>query len=233
MKQNPYHKQKVEEEESIEKILRSNPIFLKDTVEINKVADILLPYSTGIEIECDKRDDYDENDFKSIPDIMDVQTDSREQRYRIPSGLKGFKCLFNIYEALKENSIPNKDAGHHFHIDFTDSWKYINRRSTDYVKEYILSELDKWKYKGTYNHRESNWIKWQDYFKTLEIRVCDMSFDYSYILNKILHCQEIAKKVKLDLRLFALNNQEKHKNQNTKEKEFNAEEIIKQRKVIL
>lgn len=208
MKQKQNQKLIVEVGESIESILRFNPIFLEDNIKVNKVADLLLPYSTGFEIECDRAKNFNEENFIKIPDILDVTCDYSEQRFRIPSGLKGFKCLFNIMETLKTNSIPNQDAGYHYHIDFTDVYDKLTKEFIDSQSSYILKELDKWNYIGTYNRKEVNfnalggvWVRFQSMFKTMEIRIGEMSFDYVVIINRILHCQEIARNIKINLKL--------------------------------
>ncbi len=233
MKQNLNLNHKQEEEESIKNILLKNPLFLENNPDIDMVANFLLPYHTGIEIECDKSTTFNKEYFEKIPDIIDIHIDSTEQRFRIPEGLKGLKCLFNICEALKVNSIPNSEAGHHYHIDFTDKWELINKDFLVNVEDYILKELDTWDYQGTYNRRAITldggacWVRFQTMFKTMEVRIGNMSFDYNYTLKNIIHCQKIAKELKTKT----------FKNLVKKEKEKDnkqyIETIIKNRKIIL
>ncbi len=222
-----------EEEESISKILKYNPIFLEHNEEVDKVANILLPYSTGFEIECAEGEGFDEDIFKAIPNIIDVNCSSFEQRYRIPTGLDGFICLYNIMENLKLYSIPNEESGYHYHIDFTDSWSLVTKESIELCENYILKELESWNYKGTYNSKQSRlncgavWCRFQTYFKTMEIRIGEMSFDYELIVSRILHCQEIAKQVKIMMegQYYRYLPKKKHE----KPKVDNIEEIINNR----
>lgn len=217
-----------EEAESIKDILITNPIFLKDNNRVNKVANLLLPYSTGFEIECNQSVNFNSKNFETIPNILDVNCDFCEQRFRIPEGLNGFKCLFNIIETLKTNSIPNENSGIHYHIDFTDVYDNINN---DFIKEnskYILEELDKWNYKGSYNKRfvtigsGAVWVRFQDVFKSMEIRIGEMTFDYEVMINRILHCQEIAFNLKIKIKT----------RKNTK-LPMNINEIINNRTIII
>src|SRR5690606_2245349 len=83
--------------------------------------------------------------FRNIPDIISVDNDNWEQRYRIPNGLKGIICLYHISKQLKLNSLLNPKSSVHYHVDCTDCYSEIAnivRKSTNI--EYILSELDTW-----------------------------------------------------------------------------------------
>lgn len=172
-------------------------LVIKDQATINQLNSI-IPYSTGFEIECDKSPIFDTKNFTNIPDIIDVNCDSTEQRYRIPNGLKGIICLYNICDQLRYNSLLNPASGIHYHIDATYKNEEI-QKVTLRNKTWILNELDSWEYKGTYNARDigigSYWIRLNS-LKTLEFRLGDMSFNFNYILKRISHCNSIVRRVK-------------------------------------
>lgn len=199
----------VEEEESINKILYLNPKVFDDIdIDVNKVADILLPFSIGIEIECDKLPTFNIEDFNNIPYILDVDIDSSEQRFRIPSGLKGLKCLYDISMMLYKNSLINVESGIHYHIDCTSFFDKITKDVLEENSKGILLELDDWEYKGTYNRREINfhmrhcWIRRQESFKTLECRIGEMTFDYKLLFLRIVHLSQIIKDLKYSCEYF-------------------------------
>jgi hypothetical protein len=202
------------------------------TKDAEEVGEYLLPFSVGIEFECDKQDHYNLDAFKSIPYILDVNVDSCEQRYRIPKGLKGLQCLYRLSLLLKENSVLNLGSGIHYHVDFTECFSKITAEFINTEKEYILTELDKWEYKGKYNSRNvviNNrcWVQVSSEFKTFEFRIGEMTFDYDLLFKRISHLMEITKKVKYNLNLYHLNiDRTSISNDRNKEKE-----IIKKRKI--
>lgn len=179
-----------------------------------------LPYSTGFEIECDQRETFDESSFRKIPNILDVRCDSGEQRFRIPNGLNGILCLYNISNQLVINSKINNGSGIHYHINCSDIWDLIYRHGvtqlnqfacqdspsvfiTDEDKENLLKELDAWKYKGTYNSRRvdtsHSWIRINSEFKTMEIRIGEMTFNYQQLIKRIVHANSIIRTLKRKL----------------------------------
>lgn len=148
---------------------------------------------------------------------MDVNNSYYEQRYRIPSGIKGIKCLYDIAFKLQINSIKTK-SGIHYHVDCTDlsqikENKYYEEDRNkslyhmDYLGKYselILSELDIWRYSGTYNKRAFtnggfSWIRLNTQFKTVEFRIGEMTFDYKVLLKRIVHINAIMRHVKNEL----------------------------------
>lgn len=176
-----------------------------------------LPYSTGFEIECDKADEYDEFCFTSIPDIMDVNNGSGEQRYRIPSGIKGLICLYNISHQLKINSVFT-ESGIHYHVDCTDLAELkVEERFYDEAKnrslydhkylykyeDLILEELDTWGYIGSYNKRQfssgGSWVRMNQPFNTVEFRIGEMTFEYQLLLKRIVHVNAIMRHIKNEL----------------------------------
>lgn len=181
------------------------------------VAKSILPYSTGIEFECDKAENYSEDFFISIPNIMNVNTDNLEQRYRIPSGYDGILCLYRIMELMKIYSIKYDDGGIHFHVDCTDFDKRILKERANENINKILSVLDTWNYTGgqsrgivddNYSYAGNNtdqkifsiqgtWIKFNS-LNTMEFRCVDQTFHFFELFPKIVQAQEIVKKLKLN-----------------------------------
>lgn len=177
-----------------------NPLILitvKDESIINRV-NKLLPYSTGFEIECFKSEFFKDSNFTIIPNILAVQTDDYEQRYRIPNGISGLICLFNICNQLRLDSKLNPLSGIHYHIDTTDCFEDLKKVALN-NQNWILNELDSWNYKGTYNARgidiSQRWIKF-NCLKTFEFRIGEMSFDYKVLVNRIIHANNIVKRLK-------------------------------------
>lgn len=167
----------------------------------------MLPFSTGFEIECDKLPSFNINDFESIPNILDVNIDNDEQRFRIPSGLKGLQCLYNISIALHKNSNLNLGSGIHYHIDCTSFFDKIEQDILHKNSEGILKELDDWNYKGTYNSRKVSysmghcWVRRQIGFNTLEFRIGEMTFNYQKLFLRIVHLNQIIKDLKYSCEL--------------------------------
>jgi hypothetical protein len=203
----------------IEEAVYNNPKSLSSIKDerLKKAIDSFLPYSTGFEIECDYDTNYSVESFKSIPNIMEVRNDDSEQRYRIPSGLKGLVCLQDICDQLRLNSKMNLDSGIHYQIDCTDWFELINQDVLDKHKDWILCELDKWDYKGSYNNRNvsmsgHSWVRTNREHKTLEFRCGEMSFDYNHLVTRIISANSIVKRVKedsngYDIMLDRLNNE--------------------------
>lgn len=187
----------------IEEMLFTNPLSLlaiRDKQVINQINN-LVPYSTGFDIECHEADNYDESCFTNIPDIMDVNNGCGEQRYRIPNGLVGIICLYNICYQLKVNSLLNPLSSIHYHIDCTDCFNEISKliRDNKENQEYILSELDKWLAKDEIPEVASSrkcgfgsWFKLND-LRTIEYRMGEMTFEYGLILKRVIHCNAITK----------------------------------------
>ena len=92
--------------------------------KLQSVANSYLPYSTGVEIECTSKDNISLSaarlGFNNIPNIIEVDIDYREQRFRIPKGISGAICLYEICEKLKLMCMLNMGSGIHYHIDCRD-----------------------------------------------------------------------------------------------------------------
>lgn len=193
---------------NVDTVLRTNPFLALDIPNIEEIALKYLPYSVGIEVECDTASTYDIEYFKSIPNIVEVLSGYGEERFRIPKGIEGLCCLYNISEQLTQHNLLT-DSGIHYHIDFSDSMEDGNcyydfiLYNKQFILEnqiFLLEELDKWEYKGTYNSRgfntcyldntdiiRGNWIRFQSGFQTLEFRIGEMTFDYEVLSRRILH----------------------------------------------
>lgn len=170
-----------------------------DPVLVNYVNN-LIPYSTGFEVECSQTSDFNINIFKSIPFIMDVRCDMYENRFRIPNGLRGIICLYFISQEMKMQLHLNEGSGIHYHVDFVDSFHLVNDGLIEKNKKWILHELDQWKYKGTYNKRDvtrsRTWVRVCSSKQTFEYRIGEMTFDYSLLLTRIMHVNNISNRVK-------------------------------------
>lgn len=191
-----------------------NPFTLDITSDnYKKKLDSLIPYSVGIEVEtCLNNSNTNVNDlmkkFRSEnPNTIDLTFDNYEQKIRIPAGLEGAKCLYNFCNYLYEYYSFNLASGIHYHIDFSEVKDFINEQEIKDNSEWILKELDSWGYQGSYNKRfcvlnaKGNWVNFRSGFKTMEIRIGNMSFDYETHITRILHAQEIAFRLKNTLYL--------------------------------
>lgn len=192
-----------ERELLIRDMVNNHPLLLltlKDEEEIMFV-NFLLPFSIGIEIECNQKEDiFHLNNFNDIPNIMDVDCDRGEQRFRIPRGINGFLVLYHISEALKVFSELNPLSGIHYHVGVESNYPLLSsEQGIKENKNWILKELETWEYKGTYNTKGMGagayWLRTsQSQFKTLEFRLGEMTFDYELLVKRILHLSEIVKK---------------------------------------
>lgn len=208
---NPKQKQEVLGLESvidkIEKIIYNHPKTLDNLKNeyLIQTASSYLPYSTGFEIECNSNytDSQIKEIFSKIPNIMHVSGGHSEVRFRIPNGIKGLVCLYNICLKLPEYFTLNMDSGIHYHIDFTDFPEAFNR---DFIKkhnDFIIEELIKWetaldtKSVSAICQLDSRcWVQFQSGFQTMEVRIGEMTFDYTVIVKRIIDCNRIAKIVK-------------------------------------
>lgn len=188
-------------QEELKDAMFKHPLVLLSVKSSDSIAYInsFLPFSVGFEIECDKGDYFDIDHFRSIPNIMDINCDSSEQRFRIPPGIKGFICLWHISEALKINSLLNNGSGIHYHIDCTPYYRYFNDKNVRSNEKWMLKELDAWKYKGSYNSRMVSfntchqWIRFQPQFKTMEFRIGEMTFDYDVLIKRMVSASAIVR----------------------------------------
>ena len=175
---------------------------LKSESAINFV-NSYLPYSTGFEIECNALPSFNQKDFQSIDNLMDFSGGDGEVRFIIPNGIKGLICLYNICEKLLTNCSLNMCSGIHYHIDMTDkAHEVFNIDFINKHNDYIINELKKWNTAKEINSNTKcfldsrGWVNFQSGFKTMEIRIGEMSFDYNVIVTRIIDGNRIAKYIK-------------------------------------
>lgn len=181
----------------------------------------ILPYSTGIEMSIETRFLFKESTyehFKYKPtgafycesiekefNLIDCYCDTHEFKFRIKPGIQGMISLYNMCEFLKQYAIfnPSDKAGNHYHIDCSEIdrfWEFSSL-STYMDNIWALDSLKSWNYKGSYNPyvitgRKSGVISFREKFSTIEFRLGESSFDYSLIIKRIIHAQNIVKKFK-------------------------------------
>lgn len=169
------------------------------------IIDYMLPYSTGFEIECNSNFSSCEIEdiFEKIPDIMHVSGGDSEVRFRIPNKLKGLICLQNICNLLPDYFTLNKGSGIHYHVDMTDVFDLINLDFVNTHNDYVINELIKWETaKNVTNHNAKcfynnrGWVNFQPEFKTCEIRIGEMTFDYNVISKRIIDANRIVRHLK-------------------------------------
>jgi hypothetical protein len=186
-------------------LINNNPLVLLAIKDKNSIDFInnQLPYSVGIEIECNSLDNFNESIFKKIPDIMAVACDSGEKRFRIPNGLKGIICLYNICQELPKYCSLNTGSGIHYHIDCTETCKKLhNRQVIKRNNDWIISDLTRWETaidtKSSYAKCDllRCWCHFSTEFYTIEIRIGEMTFDYNTMIKRILDGNRIVKKLK-------------------------------------
>lgn len=171
-----------------------------------------LPYSVGFEIECNRGDNYNYEDFKNIPYIMGYpsQYDSSEFRFRIPYGYLGLVALYFITEACKKNLTLNEGSGVHYHVDLTDCWDIIEAKGQqELVKELeengegakLIDMLDSSvHFGGRYNKKigigKGHWMGLRDGHRTMEFRTGQMTFEYNEIAKCIISANHVIRKFK-------------------------------------
>lgn len=189
----------------LENIARVNPLALlviKDPTSLYFI-NSLMPFSTGIEIECIMPPHFSSKAFEYIPKIMSTNLDSGEQRFRFSRGLNGLIALYLVCNQLKENSVLNPSSGIHYHVDMTDTGtEFVSNKFIEDKLGWVLGELDRWEYKGKYNPRairitKGGWLGFRYDKKTAEFRCGEQSFDYTYIVDKVIHANDIIRRIKI------------------------------------
>lgn len=195
------------------KVLRDcvyhNPLALSviEDKKLLEIADNMLPYSVGMEFEIE----YKENETRIYNicqslGLEHVSISSFESRFRIPSGIKGMIALYKLCDWLKSTQEMNLKSGIHYHVDFTDMGKPFEY-FTYYYKhpdyEWVLQALESWNYTGGYNSKAIScdgkckfWVCRRPELNTFEFRIGNMSFDYEYLITRVLSLQNICKKIK-------------------------------------
>lgn len=186
----------------IDDLIKTNPLLLdSNDPEVIKVGDYYLPYSTGFEIECDVKPGTTKDHFESIPNLLDLQINNYEQRFRIKSGIEGLKSLRIISDYMIRYGLFNPGSGIHYHVDCTDVYESFTEENVAENAEWMLEELDTWDYAGQYNKRiisltTGRWIRFQPGFKTMEFRIGNMAFDYPTLFERIRHANDIVRRFK-------------------------------------
>lgn len=199
--------------------------------KLRSIADSYLPYKTGIEIECRQkrygllRDLVKEKENDYYFHLVDLASEEYEQKFQIPCNTHGYITLYETLEIFKKSCFLNPKSGIHYHIDLGQHVSSFGKKypifsaTPGYDPQFqifllqkgfmfILSELEKWGYKGSYNSKKvspykgPNWVNFRSDYQTIEIRIGEMTFDYSLMIKRILHCQAIVKKLLTDYKKY-------------------------------
>lgn len=194
----------------LEKAIYNFPNILLEQPLTNNLFNFILknylPYSIGIEIECnsDYGSEFLRNEFLKIKNIMEVSGGDMEIRFRIPNGLNGIICLYDVCKILPKYFTLNLDSGIHYHIDLIKYW-IDNDTIKNVIKthnDYIINELKTWKTADETDIINTVckldmrcWCNFQSEFKTMEIRIGEMTFDYNIMISRIIHGCNIVKNI--------------------------------------
>lgn len=171
-------------------------------------ANSFMPRSVGIEIECAC---INSNPFINIPGLMVFEPSDLEQRFRFEPGIIGMNALYTVSDLLKTHYGLNPDSGIHYHIDFTDKFDQLSNKHIPYGDAYEITELNwmlkgikNWNYTGRYNHpvvgTDQNQIRLHQYYKTIEFRTGEMTFDYPILIKRIITASRIVEKLATSLK---------------------------------
>lgn len=216
----------------IEEAIYKFPHLLKGirNTRIADAIDILLPYSCGVEFECFKKDNYNKKYFTDIHNILDVEVDPNEQRYRIPNGLNGLICLYDICEGMRKFSKVDLASSNHYHIDMTDVREstHGHKKFQDDNNGWIIEELKKWGTAMNYNEVRG-WYKY-NFLGTLEIRIGEPTFEYSMIARRLIQSCDMVRRLKYKVdptehKLHSLYSQLELLKEKNEEKEPSEEEM--------
>ena len=177
--------------------------------KIQQYIENLIPFSTGIEIEClhgeacEVLSDRYKHLFMNDPY---QESDGNDLRGRLHPGSKGLLGLKVLTDTLKKEAHINPKSGIHYHIDcsdvknFNEFSQFVCEREQSTI---ILNALGCWNYKGDYNKKEvkagsynESWVRVQSYFKTIEFRIGEMTFDYEVMSKRIAHAQKLVANLK-------------------------------------
>lgn len=185
----------------VKELVNTNPCLIpKMDKKFQKIANNLLPYETGIEIECGMIGI--EYAFKEVQNLSLVDFDvnlDEEQRFRLKPGVEGMCQLWHISEILNQCASPNPKSGIHYHVDFREHFSLLSDINIYKNEKWILKTLESWKYTGEYNNRQvsttkNSWVRVHPGCETLEFRIGEMTFDYKILIKRVLHAQKIKKK---------------------------------------
>jgi hypothetical protein len=191
----------------------------RDNKVVKSVANSILRWDTGLEIECEdsfRRFAYNERDAASKQEVRfakDMNHGSDEKRWRIPTGVEGLVCLSDISGFLTKYCYPNTRSGIHYHIDCTEIKDWDKFTNFCLGQSWMLDAIKHWGYTGKYNswkisiNKEA--IKIHEDYKTIEFRIGEMTFDYQLLLKRISNCQNIINRLKYLYKRFL--SEESHK----------------------
>ena len=192
------------------------PLLAIKDEKLIQLAESMLPYSVGMEFEIHTSNISLKDVMFHIPNLISFDKEEYEVKFRIPSGIKGLICLWEISVYLTKHCQLNTMSGVHYHIDFTDVcsgfhgnqlFRYEFTRGaydTNSVirqnDEWIMNALKNWDYKGVFNARicslHKTAVRFHSDYKTMEVRIGEMTFDYELLVKRIINCQNIAKRLK-------------------------------------
>lgn len=140
-----------------------------------------------------------------------------EQKFRVKPGINGLIGIDLACKFLQKYFIFNTLSGNHYHIDMSDCF-FMEIENNEYLFCYspskykkltpnpviasVLESLSSWNYKGEFNAKgiqyndKSWWATYRVGYKTLEIRIGEMTFDYSIMSKRAIQGCEIVKKIK-------------------------------------
>lgn len=197
-----------DDEKSIDFIISTTPTVLdSNNSDVIKAGNYYLPYSTGFEMEFDNDGELTKEQFAYL-NLLDLQINNSEQRFRITNGIKGLKQLFGISKVLRKNAIFSDYSGIHYHVDCTGHYDLFDSTLINEYWEWIEEELRLWDYRGTYNKKgycglgygtgySGSWLRFNSSFKTMEFRIGNMAFDYKTLFLRIVHANFIVKTIKV------------------------------------
>lgn len=146
---------------------------------LKKIAAKSLPYSVGIEVECEAKQGMTGIGQTFIHEqvckefilqktgqgwyafLMDIKFSTFEYTFRVRKGIDGLIGMYIMCEFLIYHCNLNPMSGIHYHVDMSDlDWYKINENwpmllTSPMVKRYIpnriIESLESWNYKGEYN----------------------------------------------------------------------------------
>jgi hypothetical protein len=193
--------------------VKSSPqalVYLDD--KLKGIANSMLPTTTGFEFETSistkavtelHKDLIEKGGIKH----EDIDVDDEEQRFMIANGIEGMIQLKNTLAVLKEHLAHDDSSNIHIHVYVKRGYQqalgaYLTSWKFDRHDNFILKELDKYKYKGSYNDREVYyncgqhcWVRRNNSGTTMEFRIFKSTFVYEELIEIILHLHRIMAKV--------------------------------------
>lgn len=149
--------------------------------------------------------------------FIDRDFTRHEQKFRVKPGINGLIGIDLACKFLQKYFIFNCLSGNHYHIDMSDCF-FTDIENNQHLFCYnpgaykklipnpvigsVLESLSSWNYKGGYNAKgiqyedKSWWATYRSEYKTLEIRIGEMTFDYSIMSKRAIQGCEIVKKIK-------------------------------------